>query len=401
MPLEEKFKQKKKDLNFLLPEERAVSGSNLFLTIDWGVQKVAQEAFEGKNGAVVVLDPRNGQILALVSSPSFSPELFQKGLSVEKWQTLLEDPFKPLFDKTTGGLFSPGSLFKPLIGLAGIEEGIISYGTKHHCGGHLKLGSRTFHCHNRWGHGKMTLKGAMLGSCDVFFYHLGTQLGIDRIEKYAKDFYLGQKLEFGLNKEYSGLVPSAQWKWENHRASVTAGDLANLSIGQGALLMTPLQMATFFGTLANLGSVWRPYVVSHLTNAEGEVIFKNKPQLLHQVSLVKKSNFKEMRRILYESVEDPKSTGRRAKLEGVPIAGKTGSVQVVSLKRNRNRKSANSMKWQEHAMFGAFSPVELPEIVVLVVSENDPEGGGGAQSAPIARDIIEAYWKLKESHEVK
>ena len=391
----------KKDLNYLLPEEKAASGLNLFLTIDWEVQKTAQEAFEGKNGAVVVLDPRNGEILALVSSPSFSPELFQKGLSVEKWQTLLEDPFKPLFDKTTGGLFSPGSLFKPLIGLAALEEGLISYKTKHHCGGHMKLGSRTFHCHNRWGHGKMTLKGAMLRSCDVFFYHLGTQLGIDRIEKYAKDFYLGQKLELGLNKEYSGLIPSAQWKWENHRASITSGDLANLAIGQGALLMTPLQMASFFGTLANLGSVWRPYVVSHLTNADGEVVFQNKPELLHEVSLVRKSYFKEMREILYESVEDSKGTGRRAKIEGIPVAGKTGSVQVVSLKRNRNRKSASSMKWQEHAMFAAFSPVKKPEIVVLVVSENDPEGGGGAQSAPIAKDILEAYWKLKKSRKAK
>lgn len=243
----------------------------------------------------------------------------------------------------------------------------------------------------------MTLKAAMLRSCDVFFYHLGTQLGVDRIEKYAKDFYLGQKLGLNLNREYPGLVPSAKWKREKHKASVTAGDLANLAIGQGALLMTPLQMASFFGTLANLGSVWRPYVLSKLESVKGDLVFEAKPELLHKVQLVRKSYFKEMRQILYESVEDSKSTGRRAKIDGIPVAGKTGSVQVVSLKKNRNRKSASSMKWQEHAMFAAFSPVKKPEIVVLVVSENDPEGGGGAQSAPIARDILKAYWDLKKA----
>lgn len=380
---------------YSFPEVKAKSGLNLHLTLDKKLQKATQEAFRGKNGAVVVLDPRSGQVLSLLSSPSYDPKVFQEGLSHERWQALLDEPFKPLFDKTTGGLFSPGSLFKPLIGLAAMEEGLISDLSQYHCPGKLELGSRVFHCHNRWGHGLVDLRNAMLKSCDVFFYHLGLDLGIDQIERYSKDFYLGNKLGLNINKEYEGLVPSSQWKREKYQASVTAGDLANLSIGQGALLMTPLQMASFFSTLANLGYVWRPYLVSHLSNREGDIIKKNGPKLLHEVQLVKKINFKKMKKILFDSVETKGSTGHRARIEGQKIAGKTGSVQVVSLKKNRNRHSVVSMKWQEHAMFAGFSPIEKPEIVVLVLSENDPEGGGGAQSAPIARAIFDAYWKLK------
>ena len=388
--------RKKEELSSLsFPEVKAKPGLNIFLTIDKDLQAATEEAFQGKNGAVVVLDPRNGQVLALMSAPSYDPKAFQEGISLDQWQALLDDPFKPLFDKTTGGLFSPGSLFKPLVGLAALEEGLISHTSEHHCPGYFELGSRVFHCHNRWGHGKVHLKEAMLRSCDVFFYHLGVDLGISQIERYAKDFHIGTKLGLNLNKEYDGLIPTAKWKKEKYQASVTAGDLANLAIGQGALLMTPLQMASFFGTLASMGAVWKPYLVSHLRDLEGKLILKHEPKLLHEVKLVKKSNFKVMKKILYDSVESKKSTGHKARIEGVPVAGKTGSVQVVSLKKNRNRTSVVSMKWQEHAMFAGFSPVDKPEIVVLVLSENDPEGGGGAQSAPIARSIFKAYWDLK------
>lgn len=387
---------------FALPEVKATPGHNIHLTLDWELQQAAGRAFRGKNGAVVVMNPRNGEILALLSAPSYDPQIFQEGLSVDRWDSLLNDPFKPLFDKTTGGLFSPGSLYKPLIGLAALEEGLITSKSQHSCQGHLKLGGRNFHCHNRYGHGPVNLEKAMLSSCDVFFYHLGIELGVDLMEKYAKDFYLGEKLGFNLNREYAGLIPSAKWKRETHGASVTAGDLANLAIGQGALLMTPLQMASFFSTIANMGYVWRPHVVSHLTDSTGKRVFQNKPELLHEVSLVKKSHFKLMKQALYQSVESNKSTGRRAKLEGVPIAGKTGSIQVVSLEKNRSRrKSTVSMKWQEHSMFAAFSPIEKPEVVVLIVSEHDPEGGGGAQSAPIARSILEAYWNGKKARLAK
>ncbi len=387
-----------KFLTFSLPEVKAIPGNEIHLTIDWDLQQASLKAFSGKNGAVIVMNPQNGQILALLSAPSYDPQIFQDGLSVDRWESLLNDPFKPLFDKTTGGLFSPGSVYKPLIGLAALEEGIISSKNTHHCSGHIKLGSRKFHCHNRWGHGSVNLTKAMLSSCDVFFYQLGIDLGIDRMEKYAKDFYLGEKLNFNLNKEYAGLVPSAKWKREVQGGSVTAGDLANLAIGQGALLMTPLHMASFFSTIANMGYVWRPYVVDHLSDKNGNITLQNKPELLHEVAFIKKANFKLIKEALYEVVENIQGTGHKAHLPGIPIAGKTGSVQVVSLEKNRSRaKSTVSMKWQEHSMFASFSPLEDPEVVVVIVSEHDSEGGGGAQSAPIARSILEAYWNGKKT----
>lgn len=384
-------------VRFSLPEIKAIPGNEIHLTIDWDLQQAALKAFRGKNGAVIVMNPQNGQILALLSAPSYDPQIFQDGLSVDQWESLLNDPFKPLFDKTTGGLFSPGSVYKPLIGLAALEEGIISSKNTHHCSGLIKLGSRKFHCHNRWGHGSVNLTKAMLSSCDVFFYQLGIDLGIDRMEKYARDFYLGEKLDFNLNKEYAGLVPSAKWKREVQGGSVTAGDLANLAIGQGALLMTPLHMASFFSTIANMGYVWRPYVVDHLSDKHGNITLQNKPELLHEVAFVKKVNFKLIKEALYEVVENVQGTGHKAHLPGIPVAGKTGSVQVVSLEKNRSRaKSTVSMKWQEHSMFASFSPLEEPEVVVIIVSEHDSEGGGGAQSAPIARSILEAYWNGKK-----
>lgn len=378
-----------------LPIVPAVPGADLTLTIDKELQHAVHEAFRGKYGAVVVLDPRNGEILAMESSPGFDPTIYQDNLTVEKWNSLLHDPYKPLFDKTTGGEFPPGSVYKPVIAIAGLEEKVISENTTYKCNGAFELGGDVFHCHNRNGHGIVNLKEAMLKSCDVYFYHLGVELGVDVIAKYAQALGMGRKLGVRLNHEASGLVPTSAWKKLTTRVSWTVGDTPPISIGQGTNLMTPVQMASLYSTFANGGKVWRPTLVKKITNHLGNVLLEHEPELIVDSDLIKPATFAKIQSILKSVVMDSDGTGRNAMVEGHTVAGKTGSVQVVSLKKNRNKEDNVSMKWKEHAMFAAFSPVEAPEIALAVVSENDRVGGGGASAAPVAQKIIEAYWKIQ------
>ncbi len=380
-----------------LPEQPALPGSDLVLTIDIELQKTAKNAFQGKYGAIVALDPNNGEILTMISSPDFDPTIYQESLSVEKWQALISDPFKPLFDKTTGGTFAPGSVYKPVVALAALQEGVINANSRYTCLGSFELGrDTTLHCHQRRGHGTINLAEAIIQSCDIYLYNLGMELGVDRIAKYAQDLGLGQKLDVNLNKEDAGLIPTSLWKKETYGIPWTMGDNLNIAIGQGSNLLTPMQIASLYATLANGGKIWRPFLVKKVVNHFGEVVHEQKPQLIRESKLISEANFALMRKILTQVVSDPRGSGRRARVEGVTVAGKTGSAQVVGLDKNKNRQeSVVSMKWQEHAIFAAFSPAEKAEIVVAIVSENDSKGGGGVSAAPVAQKIIAEYWRLK------
>ena len=385
--------------DFEFPERPAVPGSDLELTIDLKLQEAVKNAFKGKNGAVVVLNPTNGQILAEVSEPGFDPAILQTGLSNEEWRRLTSNPFKPFLDKTTGGEFPPGSVFKPVVALAALQENIITPQTTYRCPGSFTLGDQTFACHDRSGHGIVNLRRAMMKSCDVYFYQIGVELGVDRLSQYARAFGLGKRLGVQLNMERPGLVPSSAWKQLVHRFPWTAGDTPSVSIGQGYMLMTPMQMVNLYAAIGNGGTVWRPYLVQRITNHFGEVVFHQRPQMLKRVAKVSQENLALMASYLQDVVMNREGTGKRAAVEGVTVAGKTGSVQVVSLKKNRNQVDV-SMKWKEHAMFAAFSPVIDPEIAVAVVSQNDKVGGGGKSAAPVAGKIIATYWQLKKQRQV-
>jgi penicillin-binding protein 2 len=376
------------------PSVPAIPGSDLELTIDLELQYTAKEAFSGKYGAVIALNPQTGEILAAVSEPGFDPEMMQTGLSNEDWRRLTSNIFKPFLDKTTGGEFPPGSIYKPIIAMAAIEEKIINSKTTYHCPGYFVLGNRVFHCHRRAGHGKVDLHKALVRSCDVFFYHVGVELGVDRIARYAKAFGLGSRLGVKLNMERPGLIPTSAWKQLVHRFPWTAGDTPNISIGQGYNLLTPIQMVNLYATIANKGKVWRPYYVKKITNHVGETVFAQDPDLINRVNLIKPETFNIVKDILQAVVEDPKGTGRRAQIDGVTVAGKTGSAQVVGLKKNRNQDDVSRM-WKEHAIFASFSPVKDSEIAVIVVSQNDRVGGGGRSAAPVAQKIVKRYWELK------
>jgi len=376
------------------PSVASIPGSDLELTMDKELQKATRDAFAGKNGAVVVLNPQNGEILAAVSEPGFDPRAMQTGLSNEDWRRLMENPFKPLLDKTTGGEFPPGSVYKPVVAMAALEERVVDANKTYHCPGYFTLGNRRFYCHERHGHGTVNLQLAMMKSCDVYFYQVGVELGVDRIARYAKALGLGQSLGIQLNMERPGLIPTSAWKMLVHRFPWAAGDTPNISIGQGYDLITPVQMANLYASIANGGKVWRPYVVNRVTNHVGETVYEHQPEMIRQVIEIKPETFQTMRSVLMSVVMDPKGTGKNANVPGTTVAGKTGSVQVVSLKKNRNQTDV-SMNWKEHALFAAFSPVENAEIAVAIVSQNDTVGGGGRSAAPVAGKIIEAYWRLK------
>ena len=383
-----------------LPEMEAKPGNNLELTLDWDLQQATREAFQGKYGAVVVMNPKNGEILSILSSPGFDPTAYQEGMTREEWLTLLHNPFKPLYDKATGGEYPPGSVYKAVVAIAGIEEGFIKPNTKIHCPGSYVLGDQTFKCWEHGGHGLVGLKRAMMRSCDVYFYEIGVQLGVDKIAQYARQLGLGRRLGLKLNTDKAGLVPTSAWKQLVHRLPWTAGDTPNIAIGQGYNLMTPVQMASLYATIGNGGKVFKPQLVRKITNPVGEVILEQKPELIQKVQNIKPATLKLVAKHLQEVVMDQDGTGKKAAVEGHTVAGKTGSVQVVSLKKNRNQDDV-SMKWKEHAMFAAFSPTTNPEIAVSVISENDRIGGGGAAAAPVAGAIIKAYYELKERRQQK
>lgn len=378
-----------------LPLVPAEAGANVELTIDLELQQAVGQAFNGKNGAVVVMDPNSGAILAMTSQPSWDPYMYQRGMSGEEFRALALDPLHPFMDKTTGGEFAPGSTYKAIVALAGLQEGVINSNKSYFCGGSFSLGTQTFGCHKKEGHGTVSLRRALMQSCDVYFYHVGIELGVDRIATYASALGLGQKLGLDLNMERPGLVPTEAWKLATHKEPWAAGETPPIAIGQGYNLLTPLQMASVYSTLANKGNIWKPYLVKRISSHLGQFIEERKPQLIRKVEGISTQSFDLVQQGLEAVVMDEEGTGKKARVPGVRIAGKTGSVQVVNLKKNKNQTDV-SILWKEHAMFASFAPVDKPEIVVAVISEHDDKGGGGAAAAPVAGRILNAYFDLKK-----
>ena len=385
--------QRNDQLGLRLPRQEAVPGANLELTLDYELQQQVATAFKGKRGAVIAMNPRNGAILAMLSAPQFDPQIYVSKLSPQRWQALLANPYHPLLDKTTGGEYAPGSIYKVITALAALGDKLITPQTQVECRGRYVVGRDTFHCHHRRGHGQVNLKQALVQSCDVFFYHLGMVLGVDRIAHYARQFALGGKLGLNLNSERRGLIPTQAWKRRRHGQRWQQGENTGIAIGQGYNLLTPLQMVSLYAAIANGGTVWKPWLVRRVVDHYGKALAQYEASLL-QHSGINTAHLQLIRNYLRAVVSDPRGTGHRANSAGVEIAGKTGSVQTVSLRRYQQDDEV-STKWREHAIFAAFSPQQNADIAIIVVSENDRIGGGGTAAAPIAAQIIQAWRKLQ------
>ena len=372
-----------------------VSGYNMTLTIDADLQRAAWQAIEGKAGSVVAMDPRDGAILAMVSSPSFDPNLFNEGISSELWKQLQGNPFAPLSNKAISGQYPPGSTYKLIVAAAALEEGIISPETKIFCNGSYTLGNRTYRCWKKGGHGHVDLHQALVGSCDVYFYTVGKMLGVDKIAEYAKRFGLGDFAGIDLPNEKKGLVPTKAWKLKKKKEAWQMGETISISIGQGFNLVTTLQLANAYSAFANGGILWRPYVVKKIESSGGKIYKEIFPLKKGELKLSKKT-IEILNDALRAVVNEPGGTGQNAKLPGVEVCGKTGTSQVLGLPENEKarRRKVLSAFHKDHALFASYAPASHPEIVVAVILEN--AGGGGAVAAPVARKILSAYFEGKK-----
>lgn len=366
----------------LLGETEAVPGKPLKLTLDIDLQIAAEEALEGKNGAVVAMNPHTGEILAMVSGPSFDPNDFAVRVSRDEWNKLVTDPDKPLLNKAIQAQLAPGSTFKIIMSVAGWQEGIAQ--TLHvDCRGSAEFYGRRFGCWVKGGHGEVDLEKAIYQSCDVFFYTLAEKLGIDRIAKYATAFGLGQKTGIDLPNEVSGVMPSEEWKIKNFKQKWFAGETISVGIGQGAIAITPVQLLRAISAISMGGRMVVPHVVNPEGLPPGYVETANYTEVKTVPIDPNGWNFitDAMSRVLL-----PEGTAPSAHVPGIDIAGKTGSAQVVSLATRARFKNAEDLA--QNGWFVGFTPRRNPDIVVCVLFQG---GEHGKLAARLATQVIKAY----------
>jgi penicillin-binding protein 2 len=373
-----------------ISESYPTVGNSVMLTIDASLQKQTEQAFGDQAGAAVVMDVTNGEILAFVSNPGFDPSLFSGKLPADIWQGYLDDKRHPLENKALSGQYPPGSTFKMITALSGLQENLINDSTSITCSGSYDLGTSTFKCWNKKGHGATNLRKSLRESCDVYFYQLGEKLGVDKIAATAHAFRLGSPLGVELLNERSGLVPTSEWKQKRFGKRWFHGETLPVAIGQGALLMTPIQLASMTATVANEGTIYRPHLVKRIVDADGKTLRETKTEVIGTATFAKES-YRLVKQGMLAVVNEPGGTGGMARQYDVKVAGKTGTSQVVKL---RDSKKSTPYQYRDHALFVAFAPFEKPEISIAVVVEHGEHGGSAA--APIAGRILRAYFDAKK-----
>ena len=380
----------------VLDEVKTQPGYNLHLTLDLELQEQVEQALGEAEGSVVVLAVETGEVLALASRPTFDPNLFALSIKPNEWQTLVEDPLRPLTNRALRGQYPPGSTFKPFMALAALEERIITPETQFNCQGGLPFGGRTFHCWKRPGHGWVDLKQALAQSCDVYFYKVGQRLGIQNIAQAARRFWLGQDLGLTLAAS-SGVIPDVEWKRRRFNAPWYEGETLSVVIGQSYVLTTPLQMAVATAALANGGVVYRPFFVTQVSSTDGESIQTYSPKALARIN-IHEEHLRVVRDGMREVVHGERGTGKKALLPHIEVAGKTGTSQVVSRIHDEEEKVPRHHR--DHAWFIAFAPVQNPQIAVACLIEHAGKGGGDI-AAPVVRQILEAYFRLVEQRNLE
>jgi penicillin-binding protein 2 len=375
-----------------LEELPPTTGRPMQLTIDADLQKATEDGFEatGFDGAAVVLDPRNGEVLSFTSRPSFDPNAFTTGIDRSAWSALISDPLKPLNNRALQGTYSPGSTFKMAVGLAGLEEGVITPDFHVYCGGGQTFYGRFFRCHKATGHGSVNLAHAIEQSCDVFFYTVGNMLGVDKINKWATLFGLGVKSGIDLPNELQGLVPSTEWKAKYTKEKKWyAGETISVAIGQGQVSVTPVSLAVYTATLANGGTRVTPHLVKAIDDGTGlKPVPAPKPQSQVEVTSEK---LQAIREGMWLVVNGAAGTARRAAIPGKDVCGKTGTAQVISLQGRAAARTSRNLR--DHGWFTFFAPRDNPEIAGVVFLEH---GIHSANAASVAKHILLTYFAKKE-----
>ncbi|MFM2397277.1 MAG: hypothetical protein RLZZ144_527 [Pseudomonadota bacterium] len=371
------------------------SGNNLMLSLDAKLQQIAEEAFGKYRGALVAIDPNNGEILAFVSKPGYDPNLFVDGIDTENWEALNNSPDVPLNNRALRGQYPPGSTIKPFMALTGLHFNVRTGGFSISDAGQYYLPGSS-HAYRDWkvgGHGQVDMFKSIVISCDTFYYGLAVDLGIDRISSYLPQFGFGSKTGVDMEGEVSGLLPSAEWKMKRYKQQWFTGDTVSVGIGQGYNLVTPLQLASATATLANNGVAYRPHFVKQIQAASGEI--RALPNQAIRDLQLPAEHIDLVKRAMY-AVTQPGGTASGA-AAGAPymMAGKTGTAQVIAIKQGQKyNASLISERYRDHAWFMSFAPLEHPKIAVAVLVENG--GHGGSVAAPIARKMFDYYLLGKE-----
>ncbi len=370
-----------------LEKKEGLKGNDLDLTIDIRLQKIAYDAFKKEAGAAVVMDVHTGEILAFVSVPAYDPNLFVDGISVKNWNNLLYDEKTPLTNKAISGQYSPGSTFKIAVALAALEEGIIDTSTTSYCSGKMKLGNHLFHCWRHSGHGKQNVIEAIKNSCDIFFYETALKLGIEKIAQMSRRLGLGKTYELGLENQKEGVIPDKQWKLSKLKSPWQQGETVIAGIGQGYVLVTPLQLATMLSRVVNGGYEVEPTFIKQ----ETKPTFSKLNIKQSSIDIVKQGMFEVVNGLGGTAV------GARPKTKDLKIGGKTGTTQVRRISLSERQKGIIKdedlpWKYRNHAWFMAYAPHNSPKYAVAVIVEHGRSGS--AVAAPIASKILEEAIKL-------
>lgn len=372
-----------------IERKNGIEGKSLYLTIDSRLQKFAQDAFGDNSGAAVVLDVHSGEILAFVSVPSFDPNLFTKGISHADWNKLLNNERNPLTNKAISGQYSPGSTFKIVVALAALEAGVIDKNTTFDCIGSMKLGNHLFHCWKHSGHGEQNVVEALKNSCDIFFYEVALQLGIEKIADMARKLGMGKATNVGLDNEKDGLIPDEAWKMAKYGEKWQQGESVIAGIGQGYVLATPLQLVTMVSRVVNGGYAVNPTFQKLDLQDKGKIRKIN----------ISRKNIEIVKQGMFEVVNSKKGTANTAQfdIDGIKMGGKTGTTQVRRITLEERRKGIlkdEDLPWRlrNHALFVGYAPQDKPKYAVAVVVEHGSSGSGVA--APIASKILQEAIKL-------
>ena len=384
-------------LNSLPLDQTPGPGANVYLSLDLDLQRLATEALRGKRGAIVALDPWSGEILALVSAPSFDPNLFAVGMTTAQYSELRDNPDRPLFNRAVSGTYPPGSTIKPMLALAALETGATNLTRKSICIGYFTLPDSE-HRYRDWkpgGHGAVDIHDAIEQSCDVYFYEISQEIGIDNMHDFLTRFGLGSETHLDISGENPGLVPSRKWKRENFTDRDNQrwyhGETVIASIGQGFMLATPLQLAAAAGAIATRGIRYEPHLVTAIEDPVSGERYLTRPERLDDVEISDDFYWDTIISAMHDVMQGPKGTARAIGV-GAPyeMAGKSGTSQVISIGQDEEYDEEEiDERLRDHALFVSFAPLENPRIAVAVVVENGSSGSRVA--APIARAIMDEY----------
>ncbi len=375
------------------PVVPARPGKNLILTIDQDLQMAAVKAFGDNVGGVVAIDPRNGEILAMISRPGFDPTEFSRGIAPELWSSLTNNKFKPLRDKTIQDHYPPGSVFKVVTAIAALKEETITLNTRFTCTGSITLGKKIYHCWRKGGHGDLNVLQALTGSCDVFFYRVAQKLkSVNLISKWAYKLGLGRMTGIDLPREVPGLIPTEEWKMAKYGQEWTAGESMTVAIGQSFVLATTIQLANLYAAIANGGTLFQPHYLKAMESYDGKSVEEYQARVMDQVSLTP-DILSIIKRGLLGVVNSEEGTAHSQKIEGIDFAGKTGTVQVIRIAAERVYDKCQNMKYEfrHHGLFAGFAPADNPLIAVAVVAEHACSGSRGA--APIGRAVVKTFFE--------